>query len=344
MKKFSLLCTILLISVIAFGTNAMAATYTMRYVDQNPETGEAAQRGTLPLLKKIEEATNGEVAIETYFGETLMKAKDTWDGLKNGLADIGWMTMAYWPGKTPMSDAFGLPGLPYATPPEYAGAMWKAYEKYPEMQQEYIKGGIRPIIFFSSEPYALCTIKKPVKTLEDIKGLKIRVLGGAPTTQMKALGAVPLSIPMPDNYISLQKGVMDGAGFADEGISIWRFYEVLKYKTYAPLPVAYFTICMSEKQWKKLPAEVQEQIMSVCGYEGSQWYSEQYFSYFMTSLPETMEKNGFSMETYTLPAEERARWVEASQPAYDEYYEFTRKKGVGEPAKALVNDLANKAL
>lgn len=344
MKKSLVLSVLICFCIITFCGQAGAATYNLRYVDQNPETGEAAQRGTLPLLKKIEEATNGEVAIETYFGETLMKAKDTWDGLKNGLADIGWMTMAYWPGKTPISDAFGLPGLPYKTPPEYAGAMWKAYEKYPEMQAEYVKGGIRPLIFFSSEPYALCTIKKQVKLLEDIKGLKIRVLGGAPTTQMKALGAVPLSIPMPDNYISLQKGVMDGAGFADEGIAIWRFYEVIKYKTYAPLPVAYFTVCISEKQWKKMPQEIQDQIMSVCGYEGSQWYSEEYFSYFMTSLPETMAKNGYSMEYYTLPEEERARWVEASKPAYDEYYEFTNKKGVGETAKQLVEDLVNKTL
>lgn len=344
MKKSFLLLISLCLIFIFIETNALAATYKLRYVDQNPETGEAAQRGTIPYLKKIEEATNGAVSVETYFGETLMKAKDTWDGLKNGLADIGWMAMAYWPGKTPMTDAFGLPGLPYNTPPEYGGAMWKAYEKYPEMQQEYIKGGIRPLIFFSSEPYKLCTTKKQIKTLEDLKGLKIRVLGGAPTTQMKALGASPLAIPMPDNYISLQKGVMDGMGVAAEGIAIWRFYEVLKYSTTAPLPVSYFTICMSEKQWKKLPDEVQQQIMSVSGYEGSKWYSEQYFSHFLTSLPETMSKNGFSMESYTLPDAEYERWVKASQPAYDEYYEFTQKKGIGDAAKSLTQDLLNKAL
>lgn len=344
MKRASCLVLGLLFVMAWACPGVMAKPVKLRYVDHNPETGEAAQRATLPLLTNIEKATGGELEFETYFGETLLKTKDTWDGLKSGIADVGWMVLAYWPGKVPLTDAFGLPGLAYDTPGEYGGAMWQAYEKYPEMQQEYIKGGIRPLIFFASEPYLLATTKKQVKTLEDLKSLKIRSLGGPATTQMKALGAVPLAIPMPDNYISLQKGVMDGMASASEAICIWRFYEVLQYTTEAPLPISYFTMAINERKWKKLPEEVQQQIMSVCGYEGSQWYSDTYFGYFQTQLPRIAAENGRELTHYTLPEDEYQRWIDASKPAFDEYYDYVNRKGVGETGKALVQDLLNGAL
>lgn len=340
MKRLPAILMILLL-VFAVALPLQAATYKLRYADQNPESGTAAQNATVPWLKNIEAATNNEVEIETYFGETLLKARDTWDSIRNGIADIGWMSIAYWPGRAPMSDAFGLPGLKYKSAAGLSGAMWKAYEKYPEMQQEYIKGGIRPLIFFCTEPYSLFTTKKQVKTLEDLKGLKVRALGGAPTTQMKALGAIPLSIPMPDNYISLQKGVIDGLGAPAEAVVNWRFFEVLRYCTNAPLPVAYHMMGIGEKQWQKLPAAVQEQVMTVCGYDGSQWYSERYFTNFIEVLPEVLEKNGKTIEFYTLPPEEEARWISASDTAFDEYDSYAESKGVGAQAKALVDDLMN---
>ena len=71
---------------------------------------------------------------------------------------------------------------------------------------------VKVLLFYTSEPYTLITRNKPVKSIEDIKGMKIRMTGGPPTDMMKLLGGVPMLIPMPDSYISLQKGVIDGNG------------------------------------------------------------------------------------------------------------------------------------
>lgn len=344
MKKKLLLLATLLVFVLTIGGPAAATPIKLRYADHNPESGEAAQRATIPLLKRIEAATDNAVVFETYFGETLFKTRDTWDGIKNGVADVGWMVMAYWPGKTPLTDAFGLPGLAYETAAEYGGAMWNAYQKYPEMQSEYTRGSITPLIFFSSEPYKLISPKKQIKVLDDLKGLKIRTLGGPATTQMKALGAAPLSIPMPDNYISLQKGVMDAMSSTSEAVSIWRFYEVVKYVTYAPLPVSSFCIGMNARQWKKIPAETQAKIMEICGYEGSVSYSAAYMDYYVEQMPITSANNGHELTYYTLPEDEVAKWIEASQPAFDEYFEYTSKRGVEATARKLVDDLMNGTL
>lgn len=346
MKKISLLFLALLLAALFTGANCWAAKkITLTYVDHNPETGIAAQRSTVPLLDNIEKATNGNVVFERYFGETLCKSKETWDAQRNGIADVGWMVLSYWPGRTPLSDAFGMPpGQYYNTAASIAGAMWKAYEKYPDMQKEFISQGIRPLLFFASEPKALTTINRQVKVLDDLKGLKIRCLGGVATTQMKVLGGTPMLTPMPDCYLALQKGVMDGMENSAEAISTWRFYEVCKYITYAPIPGSYNTITIAERTWQKIPADVQEQIMSVCGHEGSKWYADNFYGYFVGILDETIAKAGYKMEAYTLPPEEYQKWIDASKPVFEEYYAFADSKKVGQTARAIVADILNGAL
>ena len=342
MKRLILALTVFCFTIFMLCPFGFAADkINLVYVDHNPETGVASQRSTVILLDKIEQATNGVVKFERYFGETLCKSKETWDAQQNGIADVGWMVLSYWPGRTPISDAFGMPpGQFYNTSPSIAGAMWKAYEKYPEMQEEFTKQGIRPLLFLSSEPKALTT-KKQVKVLEELKGMKIRCLGGVATNQMKVLGGTPMLTPMPDCYLALQKGVMDGMENSSEAIYTWRFYEVTDYITYAPLPGSYNTITISEKTWQKLPGDVKEQIMSVCGYEGSKWYAQEFYGYFVDILPDAIKESGYTLEPYTLPPEEYQRWLDASLPVFEEYYTWTESKGVGATAKAIVDDILN---
>lgn len=314
---------------------------TLRYTDQNPEAGTPSQTATLPLLQKITEATNDKVTFETYFSSTLTNARDTWDSITKGVANLGWVSLPHYPGKVPLTDVMGLPGLPYNTGADRGGAMWKAYEKYPELQAEYQKGGLKPLIFFSTDPYSLLTVKRPVQSLEDLRGMKIRTLGGPATRQMRLLGGSPILQPMPDVYISLQKGVLDGISTAHEAIVTWRFYEVALYVTPAPLPGSYLTIATSDKLWKTIPTDVQEQIMSVCGYEGSRWYSAMFFDNFVSMVPEVAAQNGKKIEYFKLSDEEWARWMEISKPVAEEWIETNAAKGLGEVSRKIYEDMMN---
>lgn len=340
MRNITLLLTILLFLVLTC-PQGFAAPIKLRYVDHNPETSGSSQNATIPFLRNIEKATNNAVEFELYFAETLLKTRDTWDGLKNGLADVGWLLLTQWPGKVPMTDAFGLPGLNYKMPGEFGGAMWKAYEKYPEMQDEYLKNGVRPLVFFTTEPFMVGTTKKQVLVLEDLKGLKMRVLGGTATTQMKALGGVPIFITMPESYISLEKGVVNGMSINCEALVSFRLYETIRYLTYAPMNVAYFSMAISDRKWKQFPAELQQQIMDVCGYEGSIKYANSFHEPFINTLYESAEKAGKPLTAYHLPPDEYQRWLDASEPAFTEYYRMADSKNVGKAARSLVKDLLN---
>src|SRR6516162_6404206 len=210
---------------------AAAQEIKLTLADQNSPTGWGPSHALQPWVKQVEDATKGRVKIEVYPSQTLIKGVDMWKGIRGGIADIGWCVQGYWPEQTPLSDVVSLPFLPISSAEKGSEALWKLYEKFPSVQKEYSE--IEPLLLYTSSPNLLVS-KRQVKTLDEFKGLKFRVLGGPPTEMAKALGAVPTLIPMPDVYQSLDKGVVDGAAAPWEAIQAFRLYEVAKNFTIAP--------------------------------------------------------------------------------------------------------------
>ncbi|MBW2583116.1 MAG: TRAP transporter substrate-binding protein, partial [Deltaproteobacteria bacterium] len=230
--------------------SSSAAVITLTLTDQNPETGWGTTHALKPWIKKVEEATKGKVKIQLYPSQTLSKGKDAWNAVKNGIADMGWGFHGFWAGMTPLADVITLPGLPIKNAEKGSEVLWQLYEKYPEIREGFKDNHV--LLLFSSAPYHLITTKKQVKTLADLKGMKIRTTGGPPIDQMKALGAVPVSVPMPGNYMAMQKGVTDGMGAPWDAIYSFRLYEVAPYFTYAPLSCVYFSISINKNKWNSL--------------------------------------------------------------------------------------------
>ena len=231
-------------------TSAGAQVIKLTLADQNPQTGWGGVEALQPWVKKVEEATKGKVKIDVYYSQTLAKAPDIWNAVKTGVADMGWCFHGYWPDMTPLADVITLPSLPIKSAEKGSEVLWKLYEKYPSIQNHF--KDVHVLMLWTSHPYILITTKKQVKTLEDIKGLKIRVTGGPPTEQMKALGAVPVLMPMPDTYLALDKGVIDGMGAPWEPILAHRLYEVVKYYTIVPLSAVYFSMPINKQKWESL--------------------------------------------------------------------------------------------
>jgi TRAP-type C4-dicarboxylate transport system substrate-binding protein len=310
MKKLGILLALPIFLLFASCSSQESAseTITLRYAQQNPDTGWSTINCVEPWLKQVEEATGGKVKIQAYHGQTLAKAKDLWNAAKTGIADIGWICHGYFPNLTPLSDVISLPALPFTTAEKGSEVMWKLYEQFPEIQEEY--KDVKVLLFYTSEPYTLITRDKPVTSIEDIKGLKIRMTGGPPTEMVKALGGVPLLVPMTDAYISLQKGVADGMGTPWEAIHTYRFYEVVNHYTEVPFPAVYFSIVMNKATWDNLPKDVQDAIMSVSGLAGSKFWGRNFFD---NAKSVSLEKIGASDNgdhIYTLNPEERDRWLE----------------------------------
>jgi len=334
MKNLRLTLLGMAVVVFLITSTVQAKTFTLRFAHQNPESGLSSVNCVDPWLRQVEEATGGQVKIQAFYGQTLAKGKDMWNAVKTGITDIGWCFHGYWPGMTPLSDVVSLPALPFRTAEKGSEVMWKLYEQFPEIQKEY--EDVKVLLFYTSEPYTLITREKPVKTIEDLKGMKIRMTGGPPTDMVRELGGTPMLIPMPDCYISLQKGVIDGMGAPWEAIHVWRFYEVVNHYTDVPFPAVYFSIVMNKNTWNRLPKDVQEGIMSVSGEKGSKFWGRNFFDKMKDLGKEKIQAEGDAGIIFELSPEERRKWIEVGgKPVWAEWVKNMESKGHSNARKIL---------
>jgi len=313
---------------------ASAQEIKLTLADQNSPTAWGPAHALQPWVKQVEDATKGRVKIEVYPSQTLIKGIDMWKGVRSGIADIGWCVQGYWPEQTPLSDVISLPFLPISSAEKGSEVLWKLYEKFPSMQKEY--GEIQPLVLHTTSPNFLLSGKKQVKTLEDMKGLKFRVLGGPPSEMAKALGAVPTLIPMPDMYQSLDKGVVDAAAAPWEAVHGFRLYEVAKYFTMVPFYAAYFSVCANKQKWETLPKDVRDTIMSVSGLTGAKFWGKNFFDSAEQGVIERAKAGNYELNRYQLPPDEVARWNKvAGEPLWNEWVKKMEGKGHKEAREVL---------
>jgi TRAP-type C4-dicarboxylate transport system substrate-binding protein len=312
----------------------LAQVIKLTLADQNPEMGWGPVHALQPWVKKVEEATKGKVKIDVFYSQTLVKGPDIWNAVKTGVADMGWCFHGYWPDMTPLSDVITLPSLPFIKAEKGSEVLWKLYERFPAIQREF--KDVHVCQLWTSHPYLLITSKKQVKTIEDLKGMKIRTTGGPPTEQMKALGAIPVLIPMPDNYQSLDKGIIDGMGAPWEAILSFRLYEVVKYYTIVPTCAVYFSMSMNKQKWESLPKDIQDAITSVSGLEAAKFWGRNFFDTAEEGVDEQIKKGGYEMIKYTVPPDELARWTKvAGEPLWNEWVKKMEGKGRPEAQQVL---------
>jgi TRAP-type C4-dicarboxylate transport system substrate-binding protein len=158
---------------------------------------------------------------------------------------------------------------------------------------------------------------------------------------VSALGGVPMLIPMPDNYLSLQKGVIDGMGSPWEAIHVWRFYEVVKNYTDGVFPAVYFSIAMNKNKFNSLPKDVQDAMMSEGGLKGSKFWGKMWFDAMKQLALEKMKAEGRTPNIIQLSPEEQQKWLEVGgKPIWAKWVKDMEGKGVANAQKILDSTLA----
>jgi TRAP-type C4-dicarboxylate transport system substrate-binding protein len=318
-------------SLIFAGLPAQAEPIKLIYTDHNPPTSYGTIHANAVWLDRLEQATNNRIKIERYFGETLAKGTDAWNATKTGVADIGWCAMGYWPGMAPLTEIIQLPFIPFKSAEQASGILRRLYEKFPEMQKEY--EDVHVLVHYTAGLYRLLTVKKQVKTLEDLKGLKIRALGGPQTDGMKALGAVPVMVPFSEAYLALQKGVVDGVITPIGACEIFNFHEVSKYMTHVIISCAAFSVVMNKAKWNSLPPDIKQAITKECGYNACRWLGKNYSDALDDAgnkeIAEFEAKTGHKLVHYTPPREEISRWQKTGgKPTWDAWLAGVNAKGL----------------
>ncbi len=292
--------------------------------------GHGHHRNVLvPWAKMVEEKSGGRIKITIFPGGTLGKAPDHWDMVKNGIADIGYGTHGYTAGRFPLTSVGEMPLL-YKSAKGGSLAVWSLFDKYFKAEH----AGVKVLWIFVHPPGQIHLAKKPVRTYEDLAGLKLRSPTAMTVAMVKQLGGTPVTLAAPEVYNALERGVVDGTVFPWEAIAGFKLAEVLRHHTVVNLYATTLFFTMNQKRYDSLPPDLRKVIDDLSGTWGAEFTGTAWDRNEQEGI-DAAKKVGAT--TYVVPAEERQRWAARLKPVEDEWLAGMQAKGL--PGRQALDDL-----
>jgi TRAP-type C4-dicarboxylate transport system substrate-binding protein len=292
-------------------TSAYAeGTWTFTFNTFFPATNNIAIVGEM-WQAEITKRTNGAVQFEYLPGASLTKAAGVYDGVVEGISDLGFSCIAYTPGVFPVME---LLDYPIGYPQGYVDTMVvnDFYQQFKPAEFD----DVHVFCFYGTGPQVFFTTEKPVKTLEDAKGLVIRSTGVGATIA-GLLGAEGYAAAQNEAYELLSKGVIDGSIAPREVLLGWKQAEVVKYVTQA-FSIGSITtmyMVMNKDKWAELPAEIQA-VFDEVTQESIESWAKVASAYDYDAMVFFKEQPG--REVIDLDEAESAKWKAAVRPMIDE--------------------------
>lgn len=254
-----ILCLGMLLAVSPLGAQAQAKTINMKLANYfPPPSGQS--KIMVRFIAELEARTGGQVKIRYFPGGSLLKAPATIKGVEKGIVDIGLAHIEYTAGRFPVMEVCELP-LGFATGWIANQMMNEFYFKFRPKELEKFK-----ILWWHANSPSVLITKKPVRKIEDLKGLTIRA-PGLMGNVIKGLGATPAPTHIMETYDAISKGVIDGVFTPFETLRTFKFAEVAKYVTVSTaIGTSYpFFIAMTNKKYNSLPPDVKVVLDTLAG-------------------------------------------------------------------------------
>ena len=242
------------LAALATAPPAAAQTTTLRVGNWLPPHHLIIKGIVEPWAQAIERESNGTLKLE-IMPSAVGRPPEYFDFTVNGVVDIGYGVSGHNPGRFTLTQVMDLP---FMAPDPWAGAAaaWLTYERYGARYGEH-KGAKVLGLWVHSEPY-LFMRGEPLKTLDDLKGKKIRVGGNVTGRIIQALGGAPVQLPPTEAQQAMASGVADGITFPQESIEFFKITPVIKGATRIPggLYTDTFWLAINEAKWNGLtPAQ-----------------------------------------------------------------------------------------
>ncbi len=319
MRKSVIVCVLMSVFIIMSCISARAAEVIKLKADNYLPTTHKMSLLTDKFCQEIKKRTNGRVDITYYPGGTLLTPVKMFNGITTGIADIGVSHIQYTRGRFPVTEVFDLPlGFPSGWVATQTSSDF--YNKFKPAEWD----AVHVLYLNTSGPLIIETVNKPVKTMEDIKGLKIRGTGQM-TEVLKALGALPVPLEMPDVYEALRRNVLDGIMVDTSTLKYWRFAEVVNNVTTSwqlGTGITFYCV-MNKNKWNSLPPDIQKIFTEVAtetkDAQGALWNEMD-----IEGRDVFKAKGG---QWIALSDAEAARWIKAVEPVIGAYKKDMVAKG-----------------
>lgn len=313
MKRISVLLATLFAVVLMFSATAVPVFAAAKPVELKLATVAPPVGSTGEELKwyasEIEKRTNGSVKIKIAWAGSLAGPKEMPEAIRTGAIDIAHLPwVAFAPSLVPLhSITMKCGAFRGGKPLAMAEAADQLHKEFPEFDAEYAANNMIKVGYRGSGSIGIDS-RKPIKTIEDLKGLKVVVFGPIDQALIKAVGAAPVAIMVDQVADALQKGIVDAAGNPVSTSVRFKVYEGAKYYIKFKEPAIGqdpgFATTMNLDTWKKLSPEQQKVFDEV-----SNQYSEKFAQIEMADTEKatkTMQDAGIKFIEF--PASETARW------------------------------------
>ncbi len=198
----------------------------LRYANFVPESTPTS-KADIFVAEELTKRTDGRVKVTMYHGSSLGKSTEMIDLVGEGAIEIGNFSSGYNFARLPMQAFFGVPIV--MKDAVMAGRLMRAATKtQTRMQEDWKKNNLHPFNFRGLPPYRLISTK-PIKKIEDLKGMRVRTFGKTSPKMFKILGAVPVNMTVNEAYEGLQRGSVDAVFLPWAGMYAYKLYETAKY-------------------------------------------------------------------------------------------------------------------
>ncbi|NLF21546.1 MAG: TRAP transporter substrate-binding protein [Lentisphaerae bacterium] len=298
-------------------------TYSVFFPPTHVQAREAVQ-----WAEAVEQRTGGRVKIDVFAGGTLSKAEQCYQGVKDGISDIGMSCLAYTRGRFPLLEGLDLPvGYPDGLAATRIANELAAKYQPAEIQDTHL-------LYLHAHGPGILASKRPVRRLEDLKGMKVRATGLSAKI-VELLGGAAVGMPQPETYEALQKGVVEATLCPVETLKGWKQAEVVGAVTDTSI-IGYSTamfVTMNQARWDSLPPDVQAVFTEV----SAEWIDRHGAAWQVADADGQALVAELGRETITLPPDEQTRWQEAVRPVLQGYVEQAATQGL--PGQAFLDDL-----
>ena len=249
---------VVLIALFFVVGNSVCCLAKAKYVfmAQSVYPGPTVSNGSkcfLEWMNRVEKATNGEVKFKKFYGHQLVGIRQSLEALQRGTLDVLY-SASYWTGTVPESNFQWLPFSAKGT--EHSIHIFRQTLGGRLFAAAYRDHGAEVVACIPVSIESLMC-KRPVYSVKDYKGLKLRSGSVVWNSMWKKMGAVPVMMSGAEQYTALKQGVIDGTVYPIYTIKTYKFHEVTKYMMMPGIldPVETF-VWINEDKWRKLPVRI----------------------------------------------------------------------------------------
>ena len=307
---------VLLATLVAAGA-ARAEPVPLKYAFPAPPFSLLNVWAMTPWIEDVNKASDGTLDIKLFPGPSLATFVNVYDRVTSGVAEFGFGLLGQYAGQFPKTDVVALP---FAGDNSHlaAVAMWRLYANG-VIANEYER--VKPVGLFTLNASSFHTSSKPLKTVEDFKGVKLAVTSRTTGQYLEILGGVPIAMSPAEVYQAVQRGLVAGTSLGWPAVPTFKLEEVTKYHLDVPYSLNPAFVFMNKDAFARLPDKARAAIDRYAGEPYSALLGKTSDRMDEDGRQKTRAKTGHLFTT--LDPAEIERWKKLFAPAIEEWVKAT---------------------